>query len=552
MEVNWARQPARGLKLLRYYPTSCLSIGANSRSKYIGAYALFVATAMALALSMRLDIAVTTGFPILDGGMFYAMVRDLQLHHLALPAFTTYNHAHIPFSYPPLGLYSAAIAQRATGVDLLSIVQYLPIIISVLIVGAFALLAYELVPFVAATTAVFAFAVLPNAFQNSMEGGGLTRAPGELFTLLFLHQLCLFLRLTRKRHGVLASAFLAGVLLSHLEWSLFALLSLGVFWLSFGHSRKSLVQTIFIASGALALAAPWWSTVLRLHGVAPFLSTMSGSSQVWPWYSSLVGFASLQLANEGGFPFVTALGLVGMVVMLHRRQWLLPVWMLSIPLTEARAWQLRLVIPLALLAGIAMESALLPLLLRGIASTGIGGDGENARGAKCVAAIVLGFMLMYGTLSGWYVSTTSVTSLTPGERSTMAWITRHTPRQSTFLIVRGGSWSLDAASEWFPALSGRVSVATVQGYEWIPGAFAHRARRSERLAQCVSSTAACIDRWLAGTRERVDYIFVSRAASVVSSDCCSGIRSQLAMDSHFQQVYKGSGGIILRVRSRGS
>ena len=38
------------------------------------------------------------GFPINDGGMFYTMMKDLQVNHFLPPAHTTYNNLNIPFA----------------------------------------------------------------------------------------------------------------------------------------------------------------------------------------------------------------------------------------------------------------------------------------------------------------------------------------------------------------------------------------------------------------------------------------------------------------------
>ena len=58
---------------------------------------------------------LASDFPINDGGIFFVMAGELSDAHLALPAETTYNNAHIPFAYPPLGLYVAAALHFATG-----------------------------------------------------------------------------------------------------------------------------------------------------------------------------------------------------------------------------------------------------------------------------------------------------------------------------------------------------------------------------------------------------------------------------------------------------
>ena len=62
-------------------------------------------------------------FPLNNGGLFYAMVRDIQRAHYHLPAFTSYNGAHIPFGYSPLGFYLAGVLNDR-GVDLLTLFAF--------------------------------------------------------------------------------------------------------------------------------------------------------------------------------------------------------------------------------------------------------------------------------------------------------------------------------------------------------------------------------------------------------------------------------------------
>jgi hypothetical protein len=41
------------------------------------------------------------------------MILDLQANHFILPAYTTYNHAHIPFAYPQTTIEKYAARQKS-------------------------------------------------------------------------------------------------------------------------------------------------------------------------------------------------------------------------------------------------------------------------------------------------------------------------------------------------------------------------------------------------------------------------------------------------------
>ena len=49
-------------------------------------------------------------------------------------------------------------------------------------------------------------------------------------------------------------------------------------------------------------------------------------------------------------------------------------------------------------------------------------------------------------------------SLSSDERTAMAWVARETPTASRFLLVPDTGWETAETIEWFPVLTGRVSV----------------------------------------------------------------------------------------------
>jgi hypothetical protein len=78
---------------------------------------------MLLGILVRIAPVAGAGFPVGDGGMFYVMVREIQQAGMTIPAATAYNHAGIPFAYPPLGLWLTALLGNLLPVPLLTIFQ---------------------------------------------------------------------------------------------------------------------------------------------------------------------------------------------------------------------------------------------------------------------------------------------------------------------------------------------------------------------------------------------------------------------------------------------
>ena len=136
---------------------------------------LFVITLFGTAV--RLFFVLRADFPLNDGGMFYQMTRSFSTTVTPCPSYTAYNASQIPFAYPPLPFYLAALLQQASGLDLLLIFRFLPVIFSILTIPAFFLLSPEMLgqdfPAIHAT---LIFAILPPGYEWLIMGGGVNRA----------------------------------------------------------------------------------------------------------------------------------------------------------------------------------------------------------------------------------------------------------------------------------------------------------------------------------------------------------------------------------------
>jgi hypothetical protein len=139
------------------------------------------------------------------------------------------------------------------------------------------------------------------------------------------------------------------------------------------------------------------------------------------------------------------------------------------------------------------------------------------------------------------------------------------PPGTRFLLISGSSWEADAASEWFPVRTGRVSVATPQGTEWLgAGVFRQTAADHAAAQACAGETTACIDAWSAATHIPFDALYVAgagaaasagaprtvawrlglRTGPAISADCCAPLRRSLAADPAWRVVYDGPGALI--------
>lgn len=541
-----------------YKRIGLLWIPRSADTIYLGALTL----AVLIGLLVRLSFVRMASFPLNDGGLFYAMVRDLQRNAYSLPMYASYNSEHIPFAYPPLGFYLVGIISDVTHWSLISIFRFFPLTMNVLMILAFIRLSRLLLASRRAVVfSTFAFVLLPRSFEWLIMGGGVTRSLGGLFSILALHHVYLLYKTNRRRELIPAIIFCGLTLVSHPEWSWFLFYSIALFFVLFGRHRCGVTNAVFLAIGTALVAAPWWLTIISRFGLAPFLSATHDG---WPWYGGLVSIALLQLSDEPFFHLIEAIAFLGMARSIVKREFFLPLWCASIFLLDPRSALTASVVPLALLAGIGLNEVVLPMLRRPIDSEGFQpsptGSGSPSRCEEsrfdALTQIVLLCILAYATFAAEVAWRPQLAPLSRKERTAMAWVARNTPRDSTFLVMTDQTWTVDKASEWFPVLSHRSSVATVQGTEWVgKGIFGRRIAQSVSLATCATAGSSCLERWSLKANASFDYVFIPKVRqeydfSTSTVDPFASLRRSLGRDRIFVRIYDGPGATIYRrVRS---
>jgi hypothetical protein len=123
----------------------------------------------------------------------------------------------------------------------------------------------------------------------------------------------------------------------------------------------------------------------------------------------------------------------------------------------------------------------------------------------------------------------------------MRWVAANTPRTSTVAVLNGAPlwFGLDAATEWFPVLAQRPSVATPQGYEWLPGGqFLRRGTLYDSLHVCLKADVTCLERWTAKSGSGFTHVYL------VGRGCCAPLRASLLASPHYALVHDDAGGTI--------
>jgi hypothetical protein len=498
-----------------------------------------------VGLAIRLAIPLTSAFPLNDGGLFYAMITDLEANHFVLPALTTYNSASIPFAYPPLAFFLYGAVNTVTHIPLLLLMRLGPALVSTGSLVAFYALARDLLSSkVQAALAALVFMLLPRAFAWLIMGGGVTRSLGMLFALLAMRQA--FRLFTKPSVRTILGMIVLGslVVYTHPEAATHTVISTMVFFFWKSRSLRGVAAASIVAATVAALSAPWWATVLARYGWDPFLAARAAAQA--DSYNALEGLLVLfrfDFADEPHVALLTAFSLIGIILQLSARKFAIPGWLLAMHAIEPRGGALFIMIPLALSAGIGLEGAILPAFATlGLNERAIGPTPRSAGNwlesvfASPATRLFLGFVFVYGIMSAyetaWKVGTNL--SLSPPDLRALEWVRANTPQGSRFAVVTIDLPLRDATSEWFPALTGRQSLATVFGYEWVRKVdFGKKVEEYQSLQECSPFGPACLDTWSVNYAAPFDYVYIRNAASVHNV----ALTGALAASADYEGVY---------------
>ncbi len=507
---------------------------------------LIVLAAIIFGAWLRLMPAWTANFPINDGGMFYTMIRDLQSNHYSLPLFTSYNQLHIPFVYPPLGFYiGAAITDIFNLSSPLPIIQFLPGILNSLCIPAFYFFAKEISGNkLQSAIAALVFSFIPHMTAWFSMGGGLTRSLGAIFMLLALTYIHRVFEKESKKDIWGAIIFSSLAILSHTEAPIYTIAIALYIWLIKSRSQKGLINGIIIAAGVLFFTSPWIIWVINNHGLTPFISAGQTSfHSTW----SVLKLINIDLMTEEPYlDLLGAAGIIGMVILVGRKSLLIPGMFVVIFLAQPRSAHTIGNIPLAMAAGFLITEILIPAI--SVKRQEI--QNKLAQfGTSSLLLIVLPYVL---SNSLYYEIQLSQKHVSESERSAMLWVAQNTPVESTFLVITGEPNGLcDSTSEWFPSLSERQSLATLQGNEWLQGKiFGQLVGNIQSLQACSKIGLQCLLQDTNYFTADFDYLYISTHAPTFNcettdaSDSTRSLILELEDSAQFQSVFNSDGAVI--------
>jgi hypothetical protein len=392
--------------------------------------------ALVTGLVVRLAPILVADFPLMDGGLFVTMARDIRHAGFGLPEFSTYNAGNVPFAYPPLGLCILALVPG----DPISTERWLPLVWSILAIPAAYLLARELVDELRAGLTALLFAAMPVAW--AIEGGGVTRALAFALLLFALWRVAVLVRSPGFRNAAVAGLLGAMAVLAHPQVGPAGLAS-GALLLAATPSRRGVLATVVAGVVALAITSPWLALIVSRYG----WESIGAAASSHPQDDALGRLLTFGPSGIGTMDFILPLGLLGTVVLLRRREWLFPAWvlaMLIVPGGEGRyaavAWALLAATGAAVVAkAVTSEGAL-----------------------KLAAAIGFAWLFVVSLGAGYRL----FPAIPPGVREAMAEVQREAPAQARFAVFANAGRLEHSVLDWFPTLARRVSIGTFMGLEW--------------------------------------------------------------------------------------
>ncbi len=490
--------------------------------------ALYLFTALLFGVVVRFVPAVSNGFPLNDGGMFYTMIRDLQANHYLLPQFTSYNFADIPFAYPPLGFYIAASFSSLLPVSDLQTLLWLPALVNTLSILAFYKLAGQILPSrMSAALAALVYALSSRAFVWQVMGGGITRAFGMLFLLLMLWQTVQLFREYTHKKLALTILFGACTVLSHPQTALHAALGGALIFLFYGRNKRGIISALIVGAGVALLTAPWWLTIFLRYGLDPFLSAGQTSQRTLEYYLALLTFSGL-----GDYLFIPTLlfALIGIWIIFKRREFFLVTWVLLAYLIDPRGGDGIALLALSMLAGMGL------LKLSAWISRSNSDQPEGVMMKRASQILVFGvafYFILTASISDFQLINTS---LKPEDIKMIGWVNSNVKDGKTFLLSTGREFSMsDPMQEWFPALTKQHSATTLQGLEWtLSEKFFPWYEQLVAFQHCADVN--CVSLWSKNNNVDYDYLLVTIPLKEDKSGFGKSLRS-LALSTRSSNLY---------------
>jgi len=514
-------------------------------------FSLFVII-FSFGLFLRLQFVYRNPFPMNDGGFFLSMIQDLQNNHFKIPKFTIYNNLDIPFAYPPLSIYSAAFLNQFLNIDLFDIFRIYPLLFNLLSIPLFYFLCKELTETnSAAFLATAIYTVMNPSYEWLISGGGLTRSPAHTLFIVSLTLFLVYLRTSKKWVLIFSIISAALMTLHHLEYTWMLVYSIFIFTFFQRKRIKSAPIITFYGLGLLVLTAPYWFTVVRIHGPSPFMNAFStGGFKI---YDPIFRLFLLDFTSEAPTKIINILVFLGLFTCISKKNIQMIIWFLSILFLNSRSPDRMLIFPVCILASYSLDYVIIPGLnhihkkFKSPSPKSEFSGEKNSSRLGYMFNFSFIFLLLFMDYLSLFTSQPVLSSLSSDEIKAMEWVRSSSNLDSRFLVVESSSgWATDRTGEWFPALAKRHSITTMQGREWLPERnFLNYLLIHQDFKQCLGEGISCLLTWSDKNSISFSHVFISKTeCGLNKANCTNYMISTTHAHPDFSKVYENEGVVI--------
>lgn len=504
----------------------------------------WLGSGLATGLVVYIAYLLTHDYPAYAGGLFLVMADQISQHGYALPtSIPYYTDTGVPFGYPPLMFYVTAIARDLTGAPLIAFSTYLPGAVVVAYLVPYYGIALKLLGSSRrAGLATVLFAVTPTTLRWHLSSGGLVRAPAMLFALLGIF-VGLKLFLDRDRRWLPVAVVLFGlVVLTHPTYSVFFGLSYLLLYGFFDRSREGLLVGSVVAVGGLALAAPWWVTVVQYHGTDIFLTASGTHSGLGGGLRRLVVKLGYGLDDMNVESVFYVLAYAGGIYSLWREEYFLPAWAVSSSYFIGK--NRFMFVAGSMLTVVLLLDYVIPKL-----QTRVDGPSQRRRVEAWLVAAVVVVAAIVGGLTGASAlgvahanSPSQPQPMDEYDREAMAWIESNTDPEAKFAV-------LGDPGEWLPLFAERTIVLGPWGWEWKKtDGYYGEMRLFDVVSTCGS--ASCVSVAMTEAGRNPDYVYVPTGRYTVRGRQfvrAPSLRESMIRSERYELVYENDGVMIFEV-----
>jgi len=400
--------------------------------------------------------AITNSFPVGYSGLYTLMSEKLLENHFIPPeSVPFYSQGNVPFVYPPLGFYFAALAM-IFDISIFDYLRFIPPFLGLLSLFSLYLLILELTQRRSkAILTVLFVSTSYEFFEKQATAAGMVRSWALLFSLLSIY---LFLKVIKNQGKDKILIGLTGLCLgltalSHFLYLLFTLIMICLLCL-FKYPRTNYKYALFIFSGGFIIFLPWFILSLLRIGPLAFLDTFQSHNNSLiltlikqPFSAALMSILFMFMPWIGT-SFI-GLAILGMITALWKRNWVpvLAIIIIFLFLGDSERF-------IVLLTALLLAELFLDVL-----------DGYRLKKNKtlpfCLIALSI-FILFVNLFAYQFPGQWTVSSLNVSTIETASWFKQNTPSESSYMF-----FSKDHnISEWMPYLSKRTTLTGHWGSEW--------------------------------------------------------------------------------------